>query len=128
MACAVVEDLGRLFLAKAGEEVARLLVPRDLFLRIAAPPLRADSESYTKLVEGNLALFEARTALLGETSTMTVRSCDPGMPAASASYLPGTRIVKNARVTLGQDHRVTVTVNVEEMVLVEGRAYIVKLD
>jgi len=125
------ESFGKLFRDKDEDNLALLLVPKELLPKVLSPDVlgKMDVDNvYGKMVSANTRRFTEFRAMCGDLSKMSGITFQSGKPVKSDFYAPDARVMKNSFVTLGYANRVEIKVKIEEMVLVDGKCYIVEID
>ena len=125
------EAFGKLFRDKDEDNLALLLLPRELLPKVLSPQVleKADLDVlYGKMVSGNTQRFVEFRATCGDLSKMSAIAFQAGTLVKSDFYAPGARVMKNSFVTLAYANRVEIKVKIEEMVFVGGKCYIAKID
>ncbi|MDP7014844.1 MAG: HEAT repeat domain-containing protein [Pirellulaceae bacterium] len=120
-----------LFRENNEDDLALLLVSQDALAEIIDAGVfeRAGGEAlYGKMTAANTKRFREYRTMFNDLSRATIVRVEPGRLGVSEFYAPGVRMLKNSYVTLAYANRVSIKLKIEEMVLVDGKCYIVEID
>jgi len=86
-------------------------------------------ELHKQLLDGNSKRFTEFRRRFHGLDGFTFVSAEPGYRLESGrAYSDPRRIIKNSYITIGYADRLLVKVKIEEMALIGGKYYIIKLD
>ena len=125
------ESFGELFRKNDEDNLALLLLPKDAIGKVLNAKVLADNDAdalYTKMVMANTQRFREFRSMFNDLSKTDIFTFHAGHMAKSKFYADDVRMMKNSFVTLAYANRVEVKIKIEEMVVVDGKFFIVEID
>jgi HEAT repeat protein len=125
------ESFGKAFLAKNEKQLTELLVAKEAVGNVHAAKLVekwGKDYLYKEMVNENVTHFKELRSTFGNTSRATVSGFEAGSVSQSSAYSTKVRLMKDAYVILAFANKSIVKIRIEEMIIFDGKCYIMQVD
>ena len=128
---ATCKTLAQSFLKNDVEAFRKLCIPEDLLQEVVTPKLRERGigELHKKILEGNTKRFAEFRDRFKDLTGFEFSSTSIGCRLdRSDAYADPRLVLKNSCFTIAYANRMTVRIEIEELVFMRGKYYLMKLD
>ena len=125
------ESFVELFRKNDEDNLGLLLLPKDAVGKVLNARVLANTDAdslYSTMVTANTQRFREFRSIFNDLSKTDIITFHAGHMAKSDFYADGVRMMKDSFVTLAYANRVEVKVKIEEMVVIDGKFFIVEID